>query len=88
VKTAQRSAELYAGAAALIAEQDQVCATANTEFSQQIGNVELYGPLGDMQAVCDLFIGQIFQQASENFLFAAAQFGRGIAAQSAALSGT
>ena len=71
--------------AALVAEEDQVGAAADAELRQQIRDVEFHGALGDMQAVGDFLIREIFEQAAQDFLLAAAEFARGIGAEAASL---
>ena len=78
---------LCSGAAALVTKQDQVGAATNAKFSQQIRDVEFHGAFGNVQAVGDFFICEIFQQSSEHFLLAAAEFRRRITAQTAPLRG-
>ena len=60
---------------ALKGEKDQICAATHTEFAEQIGDVEFYGALGDIELAGDLFVGKIFEQAVEDFLFATAKIG-------------
>ncbi len=48
--------------------------------------MELYSPLGNIEFVSNLFIGQIFEQAIQNFLFSAAQTGRTIHFKTTVLS--
>ena len=75
------------GHAALEGQEDEVGAAANTEFVQEIGDVELYGAFGDVQFAGDFLVGKIFEQGVQNFLFAAAQIGDGIRLDAAALAG-
>ena len=77
--------ELRSGAAALVAEKNQVGAAAHAKFREQVRNVEFNGAFGNVQAIGNFFIGEIFEQAVQNFLLAAAEFGGRIAAQAAAL---
>src|ERR1700688_2732840 len=78
---------LALGQAALKGQEDQVGAAANAKFAEQIGDVKLYGALGNVQTAANFFIGKIFEQRIENFLFAAAQIGDGIGFEAAALPG-
>ena len=59
----EEAGELNVDAAALVAEQDQVGPTADAEFCQEIGDVELDGALGNVEAVGDFFVGQVLEQA-------------------------
>jgi hypothetical protein len=51
-----------------IAEQDQVGAASHTEFVGQVEDMELDCPLGDVQFVCDLLVGKIFDQRVADLL--------------------
>ncbi len=62
---------LRLGQAALEGKQNQVGAAADTEFVEQVRNVELYGAFGDVELAGDLFVRKIFEQGIENFLLAA-----------------
>ena len=43
--------------AALEGEQDQICAAANAEFAEEIGDVKFYGAFGDVEFAGDFFCG-------------------------------
>jgi hypothetical protein len=75
------------GHAALEGQEDEVGAAANAEFVEEIGDVELDGALGDIELAGDLFVGEIFKERIEDFLFAAAEIGDGIGFEAAALAG-
>ena len=45
----------------LVAEQDEVGTAANVELGEQIGDVELHGALGDIEAAGDFLVGEIFK---------------------------
>jgi hypothetical protein len=75
------------GHAALEGEEDQVSAAADTEFVEQVGDVELYGALSDVELAGDFFVGKILEEGVEDFLFAAAQIGHGIGFEAARLAG-
>src|SRR5437870_3353885 len=49
--------------------------------------MKFHGPFRDVQLAGDLFVGKIFQQRIEDFLFAAAEVRDGIGLQPAALAG-
>jgi hypothetical protein len=78
---------LTLGHAALEGQEDQVGAAANAKFAEQVGDVKFYGALGNVQTAANFFVGKIFEEGIENFLFAAAQIGDGIGFQAAALPG-
>ena len=78
---------LALGHAALEGQEDQVSAAADAKLAEQIGNVKFYGALGNVQTAANFFVGKIFEQRIENFLFAAAQIGDGIGFQATALPG-
>src|SRR5712692_3917256 len=78
---------LRLGQAALESKQNQVGAAADTEFVEQVRNVELYGAFGDVELAGDLFVRKIFEQGIENFLLAAAEIRDRIGLQPAALAG-
>ena len=59
--------------AALECQQDEVGAAADTEFAEQIRDVKFHRALGDIELAGDFFVGEIFEQRIENFLFAAAE---------------
>src|ERR1700693_839129 len=73
--------------AALEGQKDQVGAAANAKFAEQIGDVKFYGALGDVETAANFFIGKVFEERIENFLFPATQIGDGVGFQAAALSG-
>jgi hypothetical protein len=73
--------------ATLEGQKDQVGATANAEFIEQVGNVKLYGALGNIEFAGDFFVGEILEQRIENFLFAAAKIGDGFGLEAPALTG-
>ena len=73
--------------AALVAEQDQICPAANSEFGEQIGDVEFDRAFGDVQTIAHFLVRKIFEQCAEDFLFAAAQLRWRIPAQATPLSG-
>src|SRR6202030_100935 len=78
---------LALGHAALEGQEDQVSAAADAKLAEQIGNVKFYGALGNVQTAANFFVGKIFEQRIENFLFAAAQIGDGVGFEAAALPG-
>src|ERR1043165_4168198 len=69
---------LFRSHAALEGEEDEVGAAAHAEFVQKIGHVELNRAFSDVEFAGDFFIGKIFEQRIEDFLFAAAEIGDGI----------
>src|ERR1700738_5362893 len=73
--------------AALKGQEDEVGAVANAKFAEQIGDVKFYGTFRDIQTAANFFIGKIFEERIENFLFAATQIGDGVGFQAPALSG-
>jgi hypothetical protein len=78
---------LTLGHAALEGEEDEVSAAANTKLAEQIGDVKFYGALGNVQTAANFFVGKIFEERIENFLFTAAQIGDRVRLQAATLSG-
>ncbi len=78
---------LALGHAALEGQEDEVSAAADAKLAKQVGHVEFYGALGNVQAAANFFIGKIFEEGIENFLFAAAQIGDGVGFQAATLPG-
>ena len=68
-------------------QEDEVGAAADSEFVQEIGDVELYGAFGDVQFAGNFFVGKIFEQRVEDFLFAATEIGDGIGFQATRLAG-
>src|SRR5262249_53581388 len=83
-----RNARLgFGGHAALKGQEDKVGAAADAELIEQVGNVELYGALGDVEFSCDFLVGKILEERIENFLFAATQIGDGIGFEAARLAG-
>jgi hypothetical protein len=73
--------------AALEGEQDQICATADAEFAEEIGNMKFYGALGDIELAGDFFVGKILEERVQDFLLAAAEISDGIGFEAAALTG-
>jgi hypothetical protein len=73
--------------AALEGEKNQIGATADAEFAEEIGNVKFYGAFGDVEFAGDFFVGKIFEQRVQDFLFAAAEIGDGIGFETATLTG-
>ena len=71
--------------ALLVAEEDEIGAAADSELCKQVRNVKFHGAFGDVEAVGNFFVGQVFEQTAEDFLFAAAEIGRGVGAEAAAL---
>ena len=49
--------------------------------------MEFYGAFGDVEFAGDFFVGKIFEQRIEDFLFAAAEIGDGIGFQATGLTG-
>jgi len=84
---AERRRLEFGGHAALERQEDEVGATADTEFVEQVGNVKFYGAFGNVELAGDFFVGKIFEERIENFLFAAAEIGDGIGFEAARLSG-
>jgi len=82
-----RPASGVRGHAALECEEDEIGAAADSEFVEQVGDVELYGALGDVELAGDFLVGKIFEKRIENFLFAAAEIGDGVGFEAARLSG-
>ena len=74
------------GHATLESKEDEVGAAANAEFVEQIRNVELHGTLGNVELAGDFFVGEIFKERVEDFLFAAAEIGDGIGFEAARLA--
>src|SRR5580704_7737986 len=74
------------GHAALERQKDQVGAAAYSELAEQVGDVKFHGALGDVELASDLFVGEIFEQGIQNFLFAAAEIGDRIGFESAPLT--
>ena len=66
------------GHAALEGEEDEIGTAADAKFVEEIGDVEFYRAFGDVEFAGDFFVGKIFQERIENFLFAAAEIGDGI----------
>ena len=75
------------GHAALEGQEDQVGAAADAKLAEQIGDMKFYGALGNVQTAANFFIGKIFEEGIENFLFAAAQIGDGVGFEAATLPG-
>ena len=75
------------GQAALEGQEDQVSAAANTEFVEQIRDVEFDGTLSDIEFAGDFLVGKILEQRIEDFLFASAEIGDGVGLQTAPLPG-
>jgi len=75
------------GQSALECQEDEVCATANTELVEQVGDVEFYRALGDVELVGNFLVGLILKQSVENFLFAPAQVGYRVRLQATTLTG-
>jgi len=75
------------GHAALEGQEDEVGAAADTEFVKQVGDVELYRALCDVELARNFLVGKIFEERIEDFLFAAAQVGDGVGFEPARLSG-
>src|SRR5580692_3871787 len=73
--------------AALERKQDEVGAAADTKFAEQVGDVKFHGALGNVELAGDFFVGKIFEQRIENFLFAAAEIGDRVGLEAAALAG-
>src|ERR1700726_2079642 len=78
---------LALGHAALEGQEDEVGAAANAKFAEQIGDVKFYGALGDVQTAANFFVGKIFEERIENFLFTTTQISDGVGFQAATLSG-
>src|ERR1700680_3889177 len=72
--------------AALEGQEDQVGAAADAKLAEQIGDVKFYGALGNVQTAANFFVGKIFEEGIENFLFAAAQIGDGVGFEAATLA--
>jgi len=53
---------LALGHAALEGQEDEVGAAANPKFAEQIGDMEFYGALGNVQTAANFFIGKIFEE--------------------------
>jgi hypothetical protein len=73
--------------AALEGEKNQIGATADAEFAEEIRDVKFYGAFGDVEFAGDFFVGKIFEQRVQDFLFAAAEIGDGIGFEPATLTG-
>src|ERR1700739_195637 len=71
---------------ALEGQEDEVGAAAHAEFVEQIGNVKLYGALGDIQLAGDLLVREVFQKRIQDFLLAAAEICDGIGLEPAPLA--
>src|SRR5713101_7468107 len=63
------------GAAALEAQQNQIGAAADSEFAEQVGDMELDGALGNVQLAGDFLVGQIQEERFEDLLLTAAEIG-------------
>jgi len=59
-------------------QQDQVGTAADAKLVEEIGDVEFYRAFGDVEFAGDFFVGKIFQERIEDFLFAAAEVGDGL----------
>jgi hypothetical protein len=70
-----RKCLLVAGAAPLIAEEDQVGPAAHPKFREKIRNVKFHGSLGNVEAIGHFFVCKVFEQPIEHFLLASTQFG-------------
>ena len=77
--------KLDLGEAALEREKDEISTAADSKFIEQVGDVKFDGALGDIELAGNLFIGKIFEERIENFLFAAAEIGDGIGFEATAL---
>jgi len=73
--------------AALEGEKDQIGAAADAEFAEEIRDVKFYGAFGDVEFAGDFFVGKIFEQGVQDFLFAAAEIGHGVGFETATLTG-
>jgi hypothetical protein len=73
--------------AALEGEKNQIGASADAEFAEEIRDVKFYGAFGDVEFAGDFFVGKIFEQRVQDFLFAAAEIGDGIGFEPATLTG-
>ena len=73
--------------ATLKGQEDQVGATANAKFIEQVGDVKLYSSLGNIEFAGDFLVGKILEQRVENFLFTAAKIGDGFGLEAATLTG-
>jgi hypothetical protein len=82
-----RKKALALGHAALEGQEDQVSAAADAKLAKQIGNVKFHGALGNIQTAANFFVGKIFEEGIENFLFTAAQIGDGVGFEAATLPG-
>src|ERR1700686_3193488 len=82
-----RNEMLALGHATLERQKDKIGAAANAKLAEQIGDMEFYGALGDVQTAANFLIGKIFEERIENFLFTATQIGDGVGFQTATLSG-
>ena len=72
--------------AALESQKDQVGAAAHAEFAEEVGDVKLYGALGDVEFAGDFLVGKIFEERVQNFLLAAAEICDGIGFETASLT--
>src|SRR6266850_606728 len=78
---------LNLGQTALEGEKNQVGAAADTEFVEQVRNVELDRAFGNVELAGDFLVRKILEERIEDFLLAAAEIRDGISLQAAALAG-
>src|ERR1700694_4129997 len=69
----------------LVTKQDEVGPAADSKLAQQVRDVKFYSAFGDVEFVSNLLVGQVFKQTIQDFLFAAAQVGRSVCLQAAAV---